>query len=652
VQLQRAVQREMADGDSRRAIAEYRRIADRAGSNKAVASQALLRMADAHRKLGDAEAQTIYNRILRDYPDQEAAATARMRVDAGAAVTVTDRLLWTVPAGPPVQLSRVSPDGRNVAFARGSDVMLRELATGRERRVAHFESGTPGPTMAWSPDGRRVAFEFRDAAKEIRVVNADGTGMRTLMAGHRSWARVLDFSPDGSRILASRGEGTGAGDTVVFWLDAADGSRNDLVVREGPGGSGWPRLSPDGRYIAIRRSPGISLLAADGSAEHVISRNGGDLNPAGWSPDGRRLLFVREQSGRLDLWAMPIADGKVDGPAALLYRDFAGGTIENSMARDGSLYYIKAAPGQFETYTASVDFGAGRTLGEPLAEFSRGPGSVFWSADGKQLLYATSPNALVVRTVDGGETREVAIKLRRVVGAALSPDGARLAATALPPQGGSGIFLIDARSGDAQLVAPDPSATGANATNDGPQFSPDGRKLYYRQRAFRSSRIDAMLLERDLATGQERTVATETVADGAAFEILRISPDGRYLAYGTVDRARDPNPFIHIRPIGEGETRSIRIPSAEASTCHPLAWLPDSSALVYHCDAPDAIGESGNATGIVSLADLAPRRLDLRFPTIDSLSIHPDGRRVAFSVRRPGRTELHVLENLLPGSVR
>src|SRR5688572_16269821 len=53
-QLQKAIQIETVTGDLKAAIDEYRRIAETAGSgNRRVAAQALVRMAECHRKLGN-----------------------------------------------------------------------------------------------------------------------------------------------------------------------------------------------------------------------------------------------------------------------------------------------------------------------------------------------------------------------------------------------------------------------------------------------------------------------------------------------------------------------------------------------------------------------------------------------------------------------
>ena len=64
-------------GDLHAAIAQYRTIAETFKHDRAVAASALLRIAEAHEKLGDGQARRVYEQILRDYADQPATATAR-----------------------------------------------------------------------------------------------------------------------------------------------------------------------------------------------------------------------------------------------------------------------------------------------------------------------------------------------------------------------------------------------------------------------------------------------------------------------------------------------------------------------------------------------------------------------------------------------
>src|SRR5678810_872615 len=100
VLMQEAEAKATVDGDLKAAISLYENVVKQAGPDRALAAKALLRMAEAHQKLGSAEAQQIYQRLLRDYADQtEAAGVARSRLAARvmpAATGPTSRQVWTL----------------------------------------------------------------------------------------------------------------------------------------------------------------------------------------------------------------------------------------------------------------------------------------------------------------------------------------------------------------------------------------------------------------------------------------------------------------------------------------------------------------------------------------------------------------------------
>src|SRR5262245_53915982 len=78
VALQAAIKTETVDGDLKGAIRQYGEIVAKHKTDRAVAATALVHMAECYRKQGDAEAQRIYERVVREYADQkEAVAAAR-----------------------------------------------------------------------------------------------------------------------------------------------------------------------------------------------------------------------------------------------------------------------------------------------------------------------------------------------------------------------------------------------------------------------------------------------------------------------------------------------------------------------------------------------------------------------------------------------
>jgi Tol biopolymer transport system component len=98
-----------------------------------------------------------------------------------------------------------SPNGQYIAFSRlaGPPWGVRILvmnADGSGKRAVTPEfarTGDRGITGAWSPDGRRIAFDEDDA---IYVVNADGSGLRRLAQN----AAFQDWSPDGRKLIFVR----------------------------------------------------------------------------------------------------------------------------------------------------------------------------------------------------------------------------------------------------------------------------------------------------------------------------------------------------------------------------------------------------------------------------------------------------------------
>jgi dipeptidyl-peptidase 4 len=164
--------------------------------------------------------------------------------------------------------------------------------------------GTAPAAPAWSPDGKRLAFLWNDAAmptREIWLVDRSGTTPRRLSGG----AAVSEFvwadsdtllylsGGDLYRLVASRG--------VAQALTRDGGQRSSLSV------------SPDGRTAAFLRDADLWLLPLAGSAPVQATHVGvkpiakasrgtyarpdveignadwGEIAPYAWSPDSKRI---------------------------------------------------------------------------------------------------------------------------------------------------------------------------------------------------------------------------------------------------------------------------------------------------------------------------------------------------------------------------
>lgn len=161
--------------------------------------------------------------------------------------------------------------------------------------------------VAWSPDGRRLAFLSTDPGRiqrSIEVMNVrdgsfdlDGSGHRTLVSGGNELDLTLHgWSPDGRKLLYTArrtGNGTGQHDieTVDVDTDGVTIVSNELFDEF------WPVWSPDGSRIAWQRDPGtgaieVVVAAADGSRSRVVTTREDAVakGPMLWSPDGHSIV--------------------------------------------------------------------------------------------------------------------------------------------------------------------------------------------------------------------------------------------------------------------------------------------------------------------------------------------------------------------------
>ena len=202
-----------------------------------------------------------------------------------------------------------SPDGRKLAFARGE---LGELgiwvinANGRAQlRIVRERATSP----TWSPDGRRIAFVGYGAGIDagiIGIVRADGSNLSWLPtpstkipeATRRKEVAVedVDWSPAGNQFIFTGAIGIVDGGTVTSFRDIyvmrTDGHNLHNLTRAAAEFDEEPEWSPEGRRIVFLRDHKIWVMNADGSSPVRLTRWVGAANPV-WSHDGRKIAFAK-----------------------------------------------------------------------------------------------------------------------------------------------------------------------------------------------------------------------------------------------------------------------------------------------------------------------------------------------------------------------
>ncbi|MFQ5817467.1 MAG: TolB family protein, partial [Terriglobia bacterium] len=158
------------------------------------------------------------------------------------------------------------------------------------------------------------------------------------------------------------------------------------------------------------------------------------------------------------------------------------------------------------------------------------------------------------------------------------------------------------------------------------------------------------IVARDLGSGREKELYR--AASPARVAHLGVSPDGQRLAFVWWD-PKEGTTAVKVISTSGGEARELlKLPAAQLSgygqPVFALAWTPDSRHIIY---APSTAGQKHRfELWRISADGGEPQNLGLAMEGLSlyGLSVHPDGRRIAFTAGTPRRSEVWVLENFLP----
>jgi imidazolonepropionase-like amidohydrolase/Tol biopolymer transport system component len=352
-------------------------------------------------------------------------------------------------------------------------------------------------------------------------MNADGSGKVALTKEDFRLLNQPSWSPDGQYIVAKKhfttGRSLGTGEVWLYHVAGGGGVKlvakpDDVYQKE----LGEPIFAPDGKAIYFTRNvtPGkIFEYAQDSNGEvfdierydiatgettTAVSGLGGSVRPTP-SPDGRKIAFVRRDSGQTSLWVKDIASGI----ERQIYRDLDR-DVQETWAVTGVYPNIDWTPD-----SKSVVFWAGGKIRRVGADGGQASVIPFAIDDTRAIADAPHP-----RTPVGEDT--VAAKMVRF--ASVSPDGRQVVYEQLgqlwlkPTSGGTPKRLVS-NGGEAIELYPSWSRDGSRIafvswTDDGlgqvmtvgagggaakrlttqeghyanPVFSPDGKTVVFEKR--------------------------------------------------------------------------------------------------------------------------------------------------------------------------
>lgn len=175
-------------------------------------------------------------------------------------------------------------------------VYLYDINTGKQEVLGDF----PGMTFAprFSPDGNKVIMSMAQAGNS-EIYEMD---LRTRRTTRLTFDPNIDtspsYAPDGRQIVFNSDRG---GTQQLYTMDA-DG-KNVKRISFGEGRYTTPVWSPRGDLIAFTKQwKGkfyIGVMRPDGRGERLLTESFLDEGPT-WSPNGRVLIFFRQEPYRRD----------------------------------------------------------------------------------------------------------------------------------------------------------------------------------------------------------------------------------------------------------------------------------------------------------------------------------------------------------------
>jgi Tol biopolymer transport system component len=670
VLMQAAHQKQLVEGQLEEAIQLYKRIVQEHSGNRVVAAQALLEIGQCYEKLGNTEARKAYERVLRDYADQnEAAARARARLAAlsgNVASSSSEMVTRRVWAGPDVDvMGSLSPDGHYLSCVDTTtgDLALRDLATGKMRRLTNEGSPPEIKASAISRDGKEVAYNWpnKDGYPDLRIVRVDGSAPRVVYSDKGAFAWPADWSADGKYILASLYKEPSTFQIAV--ISKEDGSVRVLKTFD------WfptnMKFSPDGRYIAYdlaqQQDSGnrdIFLLATDGSHEIRLVEHPADDHLLAWTPDGNHILFASDRSGSTSAWLLRVVGGKPQGLPELVKPDI-GQVIPIGFTRAGSFYY-GLVTGTSDIYTADFDPATGKVVTQPengTQRFVGSNSSPAWSPDGQYLAYISHnrhwlanqrPEVITIRSLKTGEERELPPKLSFLWGPLRwSPDGRSILASGKDWKVQHGLFRVDAQTGEVT-----PVLLWGDAEISNPAWFPDGKRLLYR-RGESGTRAETILV-RDLGTGRDKELFRS--AAGVKIDDIALSSDGQQVALTLLEKETRSS-VLKVLPVAGGDANElVRAKEPEVIVGDALSWASDSRYIIFGkaqatSHDPQGFFPPERKTQLLAISPRGgePHPLGLAMDFVREVSFHPDGHHLAFGASEgKDKIEVWVMENFLP----
>ncbi len=467
-------------------------------------------------------------------------------------------------------LVAISPDGKYIlSLMRESSglasLWLRNVPTNSNTQVQPpadvYYNG-----LRFSPDGNYLYFVRSDPGNaELKYLYRAPLLGGTAEKLAEDVDSNITFSPDGRKIAFMRYDNPDPGKYRLI-VRSLDGGQ-ETVLTSGSNSQGLysPAWSPDGKtLLCMANQPGdalTGLMAVDarsGQQHLVLSSDSALANPT-WLPDGRGLLVLeRTRSSNFSLQQIVFVvhpEGRIDP----LTRD-TNNYSDLSVAATGQVLATVLSEGRWNLQLMSATSG-----GADAHQVA--PSGVFtnftWTHDGR--LIHDKDNMLQWVNPASGAKGTIAT--------------ARESATGDPwecPDGRYVVFLLGLLEGKSTQNVWRADSSGGNLKQltqeksvNFPVCAPDSRSVYYQDGG------TAQLMQVPIDGG-----AARKVSDIPASGFFDVSPDGRTLAFATIDHAAGHEEKIELLSTDAGAATKL-VAFQRPRVTGLIRFSRDGKSLIY-----------------------------------------------------------------------
>ncbi len=279
--------------------------------------------------------------------------------------------------GQPIASVRLTPDGKTVVYARGSEVNKESTSANPQGLIKMPKQ------QAWAAD-----------------VNGGEPRLLGDIGCDKEECEDLQVSPDGKNVVWPGKK--------HLWIAPIDGKKKAEQLEESLGESDTPRWSPDGKRIVFRSNrKDHSFMAvlerATKKITYLAPTTNRDAGPV-WSPESKQVAFIRQPGVEFKRplipefprpWAVWIADAQ-SGKGRELFH--SGNAMEDSLplfafqslqfTNAGRIIFASEKDGHNHLYSIAAEGGAPQLLTPGNFDVE----DVALSADKRGILYTSNQN--------------------------------------------------------------------------------------------------------------------------------------------------------------------------------------------------------------------------------------------------------------------